>query len=200
MRRAILAAFWSDVPDSTRTKTLDRDQLHTYFDYYNEQWELYLHEGGQHVAVRNHLEMIQIVRALQKDMKRHELTATVGSIVESTMPLEEEISRRSVDLAVRLFMMVKCGDVPNSLTSGSTVYWRNGTLRQFLHKYIGDPPILDSSGLKLSRMFNALNLVRIGGLKIVWTTNIIDHLRVIEDDEQVEVFSHTEFLRYHESR
>jgi hypothetical protein len=50
--------------------------------------------------------------------------------------------------------------------------------------------------IKLEKSFNALNVQRIGGIKIWWTNNLADHLRMMDDDKAVFVFHHASFLEH----
>jgi hypothetical protein len=50
--------------------------------------------------------------------------------------------------------------------------------------------------VKLDRLFIARNLERIAGLKIVWTDNLSDHLRLMRDDTEVTIYPHASFLEH----
>jgi len=50
--------------------------------------------------------------------------------------------------------------------------------------------------VKLDRPFTARNLERIAGLKIVWTDNLPDHLRLMRDDTEVAIYHHASFLEH----
>ncbi|KAF8854411.1 hypothetical protein BDZ45DRAFT_597067 [Acephala macrosclerotiorum] len=52
--------------------------------------------------------------------------------------------------------------------------------------------------VKLEKIFNARNLEQIGGIKIRWTSNLADHLRMRDDDTAVELFHYVSFLRCHQ--
>lgn len=47
---------------------------------------------------------------------------------------------------------------------------------------------LGIGNLRLQKTFTIMNLSRIGGLEIVWTWNILDHLKLTEDDTKVHIF------------
>ena len=53
--------------------------------------------------------------------------------------------------------------------------------------------------VKLERLFNARTIERIAGIKITWTSNLADHLRLLDDDTGVVIF-HNAFLKKMESR
>lgn len=55
------------------------------------------------------------------------------------------------------------------------------------------PPVLDPETTKLENNFTAINL-KLAGLEVVWTDNLIDHLRMSDDDTKVHIFHHAAFL------
>jgi len=52
---------------------------------------------------------------------------------------------------------------------------------------------------RIPRIFTAKSLLTIGDMKIRWTSNLIDHLLLSDDDQTVLIFPHVAFLRYHTS-
>ena len=58
------------------------------------------------------------------------------------------------------------------------------------------PPACTHRHIKLEKQFNALNLHRIAGIRIFWTDNLADHLRMMNDDKTVAIFYHASFLEY----
>jgi hypothetical protein len=62
------------------------------------------------------------------------------------------------------------------------------------------PPACTHRHIKLEKQFNALNLQRIGGIRISWTDNLADHLRMMDDDKTVAVFYHASFLEYQKQK
>jgi hypothetical protein len=56
-----------------------------------------------------------------------------------------------------------------------------------------------SESVKLEKIFNARNLEHIAGIKVRWTSNLADHLRMRDDDTAVELFHYASFLRFHQT-
>jgi hypothetical protein len=46
----------------------------------------------------------------------------------------------------------------------------------------------DAGKIKFDSKFSAYNLERLAGIKILWTNNIADHLRLVEDDSKLCIF------------
>ena len=53
--------------------------------------------------------------------------------------------------------------------------------------------------VKLDRIFTTRNLERIAGLQIIWTSNILDHLRLMVDDTRIAIYHHASCLEYHKN-
>ena len=69
-------------------------------------------------------------------------------------------------------------------------------LKNFVHGRFS-PHVAIQERVKLERGFNARNLERIGGLRIIWSSNIADHLRLTVDDTRITIFHHASFLECH---
>jgi hypothetical protein len=65
---------------------------------------------------------------------------------------------------------------------------------------VSTPPACTHHHIKLEKQFNALNLQRIAGIRISWTDNLADHLRMMDGDKTVAVFYHASFLEYQKHR
>ncbi|KAK0636701.1 hypothetical protein B0T17DRAFT_587776 [Bombardia bombarda] len=69
------------------------------------------------------------------------------------------------------------------------------TLRQAAERYFHRKES-QADNPRLARLFTAYNLTHIGGIKIRWTRNIVDHLLLSDDDQTVFIFHCAGFLRY----
>ncbi|KAI0450626.1 hypothetical protein F5B21DRAFT_528830 [Xylaria acuta] len=90
------------------------------------------------------------------------------------------------------------GKPPQEIGGPNTIRWDTGSLREFTEKYFGP-----RAGIKLQpdkpqigRIFTALNLRKIEGMRIEWTRNLADHLRLVDDDKTVSIFDCVAFLRF----
>ncbi|KAI1202030.1 hypothetical protein F5X97DRAFT_330906 [Nemania serpens] len=92
------------------------------------------------------------------------------------------------------------GEPPLGIAGPNTIRWSTGTLREFaeLHFGPGAGPRLQPDKPQIGRIFTALNLRKIGGMRIAWTRNLADHLRLVDDDRSVSVFDCVAFLRFQE--
>jgi hypothetical protein len=113
---------------------------------------------------------------------------------EKSTPIKIRIN--SIDLAIRLLLMMRVGHLPNQFSAYKALSWDEGSsLREFVWASFKPRGALDHDYVKLKKSFNARNLERIAGIRIKWTNNFADHLRILDDDDtQVAVFHHASFL------
>jgi hypothetical protein len=91
--------------------------------------------------------------------------------------------------------MMKVGDFSTYFSAYKALAWEQGLpLRQFVSKAFEPRNVLIHERVKLDRVFTASNLTRIAGMKVVWTENLADHLRVLDEDSEVAIFHHASYL------
>lgn len=90
--------------------------------------------------------------------------------------------------------MIRWGTFSYSFSGRTESQPVQGCLREHVAPYFARPPILSYDKVKLEKNFNAFNLSRIAGLHNAWTDNLIDHLRISEDDTKVHIFHHAGLL------
>ncbi|KAH8157578.1 hypothetical protein CIB48_g10666 [Xylaria polymorpha] len=90
------------------------------------------------------------------------------------------------------------GEPPLGIDGPNTIRWDNGSLRDFTENYFSpDAGIrLQPDKPQIGRIFTALNLRKIGGMRIEWTRNLADHLRLVDDDKTVSIFDCVAFLKF----
>lgn len=121
---------------------------------------------------------------------------SLRSTLNSTPANEEEIINNSIDLAARLYLMVNIG-VNESSVLGEPVIWTDGNLKDLLATHFKACNTLGSTSTKLEPTFKACHLEKIAGINIEWTDNLADHLRLIDDGDEVVVtiFHHASYLK-----
>ncbi|KAK3317027.1 hypothetical protein B0H66DRAFT_593097 [Apodospora peruviana] len=160
----------------------------TYFDFYVQQCQIFQAHRGSFVTIRTYQEIVDLFLDFHRGLDRQAVKASLQKRLQYgtnlTPSISETVLNSTIDLAVRLFLMMRVGDVPHSIASSKSLQWTQGT-------------ITHCNGVKLPRLFNARNLQRIGGLKLAWATNLEDHLRVVDDDGKVKIFCHPSYLMLH---
>ncbi len=208
-RREIALKLWDFDIDKTPSP-YDSLYLDAYFRYHNEQADLFMHDTGQHVFVRTHQHIVGISQILKKDLDHSQMLEKL--LLESTQindQNQDKVLKTSLNLVVRLLLMVEVGSIPNGFSGNSPCVWSHGNLSQFLMARFAPRSTTPQEWVRLGRVFTARNIERIAGIKIRWTNNLADHLRLFDSEEGelvVNIFHHASFLvmlqnryaRYHQ--
>ncbi|GAW14965.1 hypothetical protein ANO14919_043730 [Xylariales sp. No.14919] len=190
----ICQEFWG-IGYSPQVRGADID-LTTFWNYYFKISALSLHDGGRHVAVRTHRDIIDVVYLLKAGATRRDIKQRLSSKLKTKHTNEDELLENSIDLAASLVVMCDCGISSHGFSGSTEIQWKHDSLTEFLTKYFGEKPILSHEKIKLEKTFKAKTLGRIAGLEIIWTDNLVDHLRLTDDDTKVHIFHHASFLEY----
>ncbi|KAL1961549.1 hypothetical protein VTN77DRAFT_1611 [Rasamsonia byssochlamydoides] len=171
-------------------------ELGPYFAYYTDQCNQALHDGGRSTSARVHRDILDIANRLKEPMERDVVRQYVPCNGSDGVSNDLEMRDGSINLAARLLLMMNFGRYRYAISGRKELQWTEGSMRQFLEGHFGTPPTPGNKDVKLEKAFNARNLNRIAGLEIVATSNLADHLRLINDDRAVEIFHHVSFLEY----
>ena len=223
IRKQIQAVFWDGDEDSTDAVADDFKERPTptttvstdyYFNaYYFPRCQYFAREGGRHITVRTHSDIARIADWILQDESRDAILSRLrvcqGKEGEEGQEVEQEEKQdttaneraieTSVDMCASLLAMVECGKRQEFVFSGrSPLLWdsegRARSLRNCLSRGFTAQTTLDARNSKLVKGFTGRNLSRIGGIKIKWTTNLVDHLLLTDDDQAVFVFQCASFL------
>lgn len=105
----------------------------------------------------------------------------------------------SIDLAACLWLMLSIGTLRHSLTPGRALKWENEkNLVACIGTTFHTKPWLTGK-VKLPKVFTAVNLETIGGIRVAWTSNLADHLNLTEDDTKLTLFHQVSFLQLHKA-
>ncbi|KAL6408767.1 uncharacterized protein AUP68_07713 [Ilyonectria robusta] len=183
LKQQIAAALW-DTPGS------EISSLNFFFAYYAKQCELIaLHEGGTHVSLKTHQDIMRIVQLFKDNRTHDEILLLTGT---SSADSQRDYS---IDLAARLYLMIEFGNLPYVYSGCKQLEWTQGSLRDFIVERFEKKQELSHDNIKLEKVFNARNLRKIGGVEVAWTANLADHLRLMKDNKVVAIFHHASFLR-----
>lgn len=199
-RYQIMQSFW-DSDGSFSEFENDHRQCDKYFSYYAEQCRLALHDGGRHIFVRTHRDIVELATHLKRPTTRTDLKEALRRKLPLPPPDNaEDVLDNTIDLAVRLLLMVNVGCLRFGVSDNSQLSWKDGTLSDFAQKRFSPSQVLKGAPIKLEKIFNARNLQRIAGIQISWTDNLADHLSMRDDDTRVAVFHHASFLQYQKEK
>lgn len=191
----VLHLFWGDGSKHLAHPSSRDVNSIPYWEFYNEECAYALHDGGRHIAIRTHADVVDIAAQLQADLTRAEIKDVIRRTkLTSPHTNEDEILENSINLVSSLLLMIHCGTFAFGFSGRADLQWMEGSLRQRVAHYFAEPPRLNYERVKLEKNFTGPNLSRIAGLEIVWTDNLIDHLRMSDDDTKVHIFHHAAFL------
>ena len=191
----LLTQLWGlDASAKSEDKGLDN---RAYFTYHKKQCSTALHDGGRHISLRTHRDILEVVEALNQGRSRESIKTQLGLKLQDPRPSnEEELLDSSVDLTARLVSMIDIGKMQYGFSGRRELEWNQGPLKEFVNGYFNVPTLLGQD-VKLEKAFNGRNLGRVAGMNILWTDNLADHLRIVDDeDRKVAIFHHATFLKY----
>ncbi|KAM7210107.1 hypothetical protein V8F06_014510 [Rhypophila decipiens] len=206
VKAEILRSLWKECQPSI-DQTVD---LEAYFeDYYRTRVQQFSREGGTYICISSHADIFKVTKQIVQDATRDTLSDFVSKLTQSHHEKETispkpttDAMNSTVDFCAGLLLMCEF-DVPQFGFSGSNpLPWSPElTLRQAAALYFSPQhtKTLQPDNPRIPRIFAAKSLVSIGGMRIRWTNNLVDHLLLSDDDETALVFPQVGFLRHHAS-
>ena len=188
-RREIFNTIW-DLNLDEKHFASRTNSLKAYFRYYEDQCA---HSRG---IEKTHQDALNVIQFLKDGGQT--LTIIKQKTFQSTrFAIDEEQIDTLIALAARLWLMLYIGDIGQCFIPASTqIVWREGTLDDLVRTVFSARHEL-SSTVKLEKIINASNLERIAGIRVSWMSNLADHLLMRDDDTQVILFHHVQFLELH---
>ncbi|KAF2107815.1 hypothetical protein BDV96DRAFT_531626 [Lophiotrema nucula] len=167
----------------------------SYFGFYVEKCSQALHNRGRHASARKHSDVVDVARLLVQPLAREAIATSLSDQYrDQNRQIDDEAIVGSMNLVARLMLMTEVGSIKNHFSGQKTIPWTSGSLQQCMRNYFSAEVTLNDQ-VKFEKIFNAQNLGRMAGLKYLWTDNLADHLRFIDDDQTVAIFHHATFLK-----
>lgn len=146
------------------------------------------------MAVRTHRDIANITTCIRNGEKREDVKQIITSKLMTCGSADNDgVAENTIDLAASLLLMMQFRDLPFGISRWRPLKWTHGSLQDFLKSQWDGQHMLKET-VKLESIFNAPNLTRIAGIRIEWTDNLNDHLKMIGDDTAVMIFHHASFL------
>lgn len=176
--------------------------LKCYWNFYQRECAKALHEGGQHIATRTHQDIADCVHMLRSGQQRGVVKDHLRSKLTALHTNEDEILENSIDLAASVLLMMNFCSYSYGFSGRRGLSWDDGSSLKtpLLHFFYDNRTEIGKENAKLEKIFTAHNLTRIAGLEVVWTDNMLDHLRLTDDDQRVHIFHHASFLEVQKER
>lgn len=191
LRVWLLRELWTKCTPTPEAPSLD---MSPYFDYYSTRCQRFSRDGGIHICVKSHHTILDIITHILSDATRDEVCSSLAmGLGEGNL----ERANSTIDLCGSLVLMAEIGVHRFGYSEFNPLTWSGQqTLRQAAVRHFQPEKELQPDNPRLGTLFTARNLVCISGMKICWTTNIVDHLLLSDDDQTVFIFHHAMFLRY----
>jgi hypothetical protein len=202
-KRDILQAFWPNSITPTLAVKDDRESCpwDAYFRHYTVECRKAIEPNhGEHVTIREHKDIITIIRELEQGKTKDMIKRSLASLdtQQRSEVVRFEMAEGSIRLVVRLYSMIHIGAPSTYHTWGTSVVpWEDEdvALDTVLANYF-DASSADAGNLTFEEEFTVFNLQRFVGLEIQWSNNLADHLRLIDNDRKLCVFHHATFLQH----
>jgi hypothetical protein len=172
----------------------------SYFAYYQR-----LIETCDNSLTISHEQIADLITILKDPLHSRESIQNVlrAKVHKDEADESEEIVEKSINLGVRLLLMVPTGVFATfgrsfTLSGETRLSWSGGTIRDLVCQEF-TPQYKMKESIKLERIFNARNLENIAGIEVRWTSSLADHLRMRDDDKAVEIFHYATFLKLHQN-
>lgn len=195
IRRDTASALWRNLWADLDDKPMG-EPTKLYVDYYSTKCMEFLADGGRHVALRTHSDVVEIAKLIVGGAPRSVITDHISFSKKLIRPDSSTVAECSVDLCASLLLVTDIGEHNFKLSEREFVPWKTGTLEDAIASYFRPQRELSSNNVKIERHFNAQNLTRITGIDIIWTSNLADHLRLTENDKSIFIFHHASFLKF----
>lgn len=169
--------------------------IDAYVLYQNQQFRTALRNRGLHLSARTVGDIVHNAKDLADGAPKEDIRSKLFASLESPKLRDKsELLDTSIDLTATLLTMI-CMKLPlHAYCCRSVLSWEHGSLQDALREHFIQPVILEHD-IKWEREFNASNFCRITGFSIDWTDNLIDHLRIDEDNRRLAIFHHASFLK-----
>lgn len=175
------------------------------------QWDVYLHyytaeckraieyDHGEYTTIRTHEDVRTIARRLRRGQSKEEIMRLLvqQDTQKRAMDIRTRMAEGSVRLVARLMSMIDIGPLPYGIQGRAALPWddKGSNLQTILAEYFQKAPPV-AGKVKFGCDFTVFNIHRFGGLKIQWTNNLANHLRLMDDDTTLCIFHHVTFLRH----
>jgi hypothetical protein len=194
-RTEIIRRLWPELsPDTLPDSELDWS---AYFNFYNRECHAALVNEGQHLWARCHADVLQIAQLLVTESTKEAVKLMICQRLTPGRSLEAEDRMLSgtINLATRLLAMVNAGPLPNEISSHQPITWDDGSFGKAVHTHFDAYIDSDSEDVILGTDLTARNIDHDANIEIIWTDNLVDHLRLADDDRKLCIFHHASFLK-----
>ncbi|WQF79167.1 hypothetical protein CDEST_04181 [Colletotrichum destructivum] len=197
VRQSILSQFW----EACQPDLSQMPNMQPYFEYHSARCRQFLHNGGIHVTAKKHSELIGVSKRILGEVPKETLVASITKERTGSERPDPERVGNTLALCASLLLMTNVRGHRYGVSGSNLLDWTaDETLKGSVESHFArQRPVLQSGNTRLSRLFTARNLSRVGGMNVKWTTNLVDHLILADDDRTVFLFHCASFLKFQKS-
>lgn len=191
-------------PEARRQQSMVKD----YMAFYGEQMAMlglrYGPTGNIWILpIPSHLRLIKVLQIVKTGSypNREELRRLIKSEFKSALKAIDELTDAVIDVCLRLWLMInfRCSSVGGYGGDSSSIEWEEGVplaskLSDLFPRSTTD---LSLNQRHLSAQFTVACMVEVSGLKVRWTSSLVEHLRLDCDQKTLWIFPHQLYLQQH---
>lgn len=157
--------------------------------------------GARGQSMKTHQDIVELASLVSrrygqpKKWLKQDISCTSAYAAASNQELND-----SIELVVRLWLMVNVGGpssdpcVMHTLPQSNLQWSDDLSLEEVLKRRFLQGSTQETRKMRFSKFLNVTSLQRIGGFRIYWTENILDHLRLEEESRVLFIFQHVSVL------
>lgn len=189
LKAVLVQQLWGDLQTDVETP------LEPYFGYYSSRCKEFLCDGGGNVSVQTHADGLRIAKLILQDKEKDEIVLHLAEGGDRT-PRQRRLDQASIDLFAGLLTMADVGVLEFRISGRKPLEWSHGSLGSLLAMEFPPRKVKIAPTARIEKRFIADNISKVAGIKLKWTSNLADHLRLSGDDKSVFIFHHAEFLKF----
>ncbi|KAI9675989.1 MAG: hypothetical protein M1822_008375 [Bathelium mastoideum] len=197
-RTNIISRLWRFAPTESDVQS---DAVRAYFEYYGEECcgaNIPVHSVQ---APNSHQDILNIVELLidksgksKSDVLEHYRDVYDYFFEEQYAPLSG-----TLELAARLWLMVNIRspnpDLGGYVSFNTALPWPDEkSIAEILSDHFNADCVMKAKHKAFSKRFTLYHLEKIAGFQILWTDNLLDHLRLVDD--AIYIFHNVTVLRH----
>jgi hypothetical protein len=204
--RSVIREIWNQ--NLTAEEYRDHGPIYeSYFSHIYRDLSTAACSGDSQIPDITHEQILNMVRNLRS--QSYTKLEAAHFFRQSTEPTDAGRINRAVNLAAGLLVPLNFKSVGGA-RRGAVVTWKDDDC---LAQTVSNAVAMITESLKhsesgcascnsawtFSKSFNARQLTRVAGFEIIWTSNLLDHLLVQDDDDKVKIhiFHHVKVLENH---
>ena len=188
-------------PGLTKVRRWDNG-FEAFFSRYGTLCSLAANTNRAIVSI-THWQLASVIKLLQDSGEARDRSALNEMVSNNPYFILDDVMRQHIcaptliDLALDVWSMLSVAKFPGDISYDEPIHWEDHMTVTDLFRQCF-PLVPESQDVvKLPQTFTAAHLEKIGGIQVIWTSNLADHLLLKEDDTKLMLFHQVSILRLH---